>query len=66
MLCRKLILSVGPCYFSFLKNQNQALAAQTEMDLDLRTSLLPGQKRRIAHTAKFDVSVNLGIFGNIW
>ncbi|XP_066468694.1 RNA exonuclease 1 homolog [Tiliqua scincoides] len=34
----------------------QALATQTEEDLNLKTSLLPGQKRRIAHPAKFDVS----------
>ncbi|KAL8203063.1 UNVERIFIED_CONTAM: hypothetical protein K2H54_038105 [Gekko kuhli] len=32
----------------------QALAAQPEADSDSKANLLPGQKRRIAHTAKFD------------
>ncbi|XP_028567485.2 RNA exonuclease 1 homolog isoform X1 [Podarcis muralis] len=36
--------------------KQQALAAQTDVNLDLKTSMLPGQKRRIAHTAKFDVN----------
>ncbi|XP_060093169.1 RNA exonuclease 1 homolog [Heteronotia binoei] len=34
----------------------QALAAQTEINSGSKACLLPGQKRRIAHTAKFDVN----------
>ncbi|XP_048707280.1 uncharacterized protein LOC125637155 isoform X3 [Caretta caretta] len=35
----------------------QALGAHAEVDtLDTKTNMVPGQKKRIAHTAKFDVS----------
>ncbi|XP_053151255.1 RNA exonuclease 1 homolog isoform X10 [Hemicordylus capensis] len=36
--------------------KKQALAMQTEVASDVKASMLPRQKRRIAHTAKFDVS----------
>ncbi|XP_044284057.1 RNA exonuclease 1 homolog [Varanus komodoensis] len=38
------------------KMPKQALVAQAEVGSDLRSSMLPGQKKRIAHTAKFDVN----------
>ncbi|XP_053887266.1 RNA exonuclease 1 homolog isoform X1 [Malaclemys terrapin pileata] len=37
----------------------QALGAHAEVDtLDTKTNMVPGQKKRIAHTAKFDVQTN--------
>ncbi|KAF7244717.1 hypothetical protein EYD10_09203 [Varanus komodoensis] len=41
------------------KMPKQALVAQAEVGSDLRSSMLPGQKKRIAHTAKFDVGLSL-------
>ncbi|XP_062984807.1 RNA exonuclease 1 homolog [Elgaria multicarinata webbii] len=38
------------------KLAKQALVVQAEVDSDLRASVLPGQKKRIAHTAKFDIN----------
>ncbi|XP_053151256.1 RNA exonuclease 1 homolog isoform X11 [Hemicordylus capensis] len=38
------------------KMAKKALAMQTEVASDVKASMLPRQKRRIAHTAKFDVS----------
>ncbi|XP_061487368.1 RNA exonuclease 1 homolog isoform X2 [Rhineura floridana] len=38
-----------------LSKQEPALAVQTDVESNVKTSVLPRQKRRIAHTAKFDV-----------
>ncbi|XP_053151257.1 RNA exonuclease 1 homolog isoform X12 [Hemicordylus capensis] len=37
--------------------KKQALAMQTEVASDVKASMLPRQKRRIAHTAKFDALI---------
>ncbi|XP_015273634.1 PREDICTED: RNA exonuclease 1 homolog [Gekko japonicus] len=54
--CQKIFNEFVECEVQKEEIAKQALAAQPEADSDSKASLLPGQKRRIAHTAKFDVS----------